>query len=176
MPHRAIIGQTGSGKTFAAQQSALSLAKAGRGVLVLHKDGETWPLPRTPLVWQTADPERFLAMFERARVCACFMELADADVDKFDARFHRCFTRGRHLGHRCFYVSQRGAQVHPNIRDNCESLLLFSCNAKAAQLWADEFNDPRLAHAATLPPHCFYFKPSRWLPARLCKLTAHSAA
>jgi hypothetical protein len=100
------------------------------------------------------------------------MELADADVSKWDTRFHLCFTQGRHEGHRCFYMSQRAAQVHPNIRENCESLCLFAVSMKAARLWAEEFNDETLLGAVNLPPRAFYFKPSRFQPARLLTLFA----
>ena len=168
MPHRAIIGQTGSGKTFAAQQTARAYRAAGIGSLVLHKPREPWPAECVS--WQTADPARFLRMFWASRQCAAFMELADADVDKFDERFHRCFTQGRHEGHRCFYISQRAGQVHPNIRENCESLCLFSVGMKAAKLWAEEFNDPELLGAVQLQPRWFYFKASRYVPAKKIEL------
>jgi hypothetical protein len=168
MPHRAIIGQTGSGKTFNAQRSAASYVRAGLGVLTLHKPLEAWP--RGCVSWQTDDPEKFLWKFDRSRGCACFMELADALVDKWDARFHRCFTQGRHLGHRCFYISQRAAFVHPSIRDNCGSLCLFAVNGAGAKLWASDFNDPALLGAVSLPPRWFYFKASRYEPARLLTL------
>lgn len=169
--HAAIIGSTGSGKTFLAQSLARNAASKGRGVLVLHKEREPWPLPRSPLVWQTHDAEAFLRMYWAARSCDCFMELADADVDKFDGRFHRCYTQGRHEGHRNFYLSQRAAMVHPNIRENCSSLYLFAVPIKGARLWADEFNDDTLQQATTLPPHVFFYKPSRFQPARKLKLT-----
>jgi hypothetical protein len=166
MPHRAIIGQTGSGKTHAGKVTALSMRRAGIGTLVLHEPREPWPAQCAS--WQTDDPATFLRMFWAA--CGCFMELADADVSKWDNRFHLCFTQGRHEGHRCFYMSQRAAQVHPNIRENCESLCLFSVGMKAAKLWAEEFNDEALIGAVQLPPQWFYFKASRYVPARLMKL------
>ncbi|MBA3849339.1 MAG: hypothetical protein C0502_05010 [Opitutus sp.] len=170
MPHSAIIGSTGSGKTTCGQQLAALAVAGGRGVLVLHKEREAWPLPAAPLVFQTHDPEHFLAVYWKARSCDCFMELADADVDKFDSRFHRCFTQGRHEGHRNFYLSQRAAMVHPNVRENCASLYLFAVPIKGARLWADEFNDETLLGATMLPPHQFFHKPSRFAPARLVKL------
>ena len=170
MPHRAIIGQTGSGKTFCAQQNALYFIRREISVLVLHKEREPWPLPAGARVWQTHDPAAFLRMYWKSRRCACFMELADADVSKYDGDFHRCFTQGRHEGHRNFYLSQRAAQVHPNIRENCESLCLFSVPMKGAKLWAEEFNDPQLIGAVHLPPRAFYFKPSRYEPAKLLTL------
>lgn len=170
MPHRAIIGQTGSGKTHAAKSIARAMLAGGIKTLVLHKPREPWPADC--VTWQTYDPEKFLRMFWASKSCGCFMELADADVSKFDERFHLCFTQGRHEGHRCFYLSQRAAQVHPNIRENCESLCLFSVGMKAAKLWAEEFNDPALLGAVKLPPHVYYFKPSRFEAARLQKLAA----
>lgn len=168
MWHGAFIGMTGSGKTFTAQRVAAEYHRAGIGVLVLRKPLEPWPA--ASLSWQTDDPEKFLWKYERARVCACFLELADADVDKWDTRFHRCFQDGRHFGHRAFYISQRGAQVHPNIRDNCGLLWLFACTDDAAKTWAKEFRDDRLLKAAELPPHWFYFKKSRYDPAYLWRL------
>ncbi len=171
MPHRAVIGQTGSGKTFAAQQMARDFRRRGVGVLGLHKPREPWPADCVS--WQTADADEYLRMFWAARGCACFMELADADVEKSDDRFHRCFTQGRHEGHRCFYLSQRAAQVHPNIRENCESLCLFSVGMKGAKLWAEEFNDVALLGAASLDPkeHYFFYKASRSPePAKKIKL------
>lgn len=170
MPHRAIVGQTGSGKTFAAQQIARDAVAAGRGVLVLHKPREPWPLARSPLVWQTHDPSAFKRMYWRARSCMCFMELSDAKVEKSDAEFHLMFEQGRHEGHRNFYLSQRAAKVHPNIRENCESLMLFSVPMKGAKLWAEEFNDDALLGAVNLPPRWFYFKTSRFTPAQLMTL------
>ncbi|RRJ96731.1 hypothetical protein Ga0100231_023390 [Opitutaceae bacterium TAV4] len=168
--HEAILGQTGSGKSHLAKHKASHLKASGIGVLVLHMDIEPWPLACHS--WQTDDPAEFLRMFWAARNCACFMELADAEVDKYDLGFHRCFTKGRHFGHRCFFVSQRAAQVHPAIRENCTSLALFSVQADPAKLWSKEFNDPVLLKAASLPPHCFYYKTNRYTPARLLKLSA----
>lgn len=170
MPHRANIGQTGSGKTHCAQQTAREFRLRGIGVLVLHKPREPWPADC--VTWQTDDPEKFLRMFWASRGCACFMELADADIEKSDDRFHRCFTQGRHEGHRCHYLSQRAAMVHPNIRENCESLCLFSVGMKGARLWAEEFNDLDLIGAAQLKPaqHLFFFKASRSVPAVRMKL------
>lgn len=170
MAHRAIVGQTGSGKTFAAQRMALAYATRGIGVLVLHKPREAWKLVGKS--WETDDPDAFLRMFWAARSCACFMELADADVSKFDERFHKCFSQGRHEGHRCFYITQRAGQVHPNIRENCESLCLFAVGMKAAKLWTEEFNDDLLLFTSTLQPHEFFFKANRYVPAKRMKLSA----
>lgn len=174
MPHGAYLGMTTSGKTFAAQQEALDFHWQGIGLLILHKPRERWPLPAGPKIWQTDNPDDYLRMFWASRGCACFMELADADVEAADTRFHRCFTQGRHEGHRCYFLSQRAAQVHPNIRENCVSLHLFAVSSRAAKLWAEEFADDALLGAAEINPqdHLFYHIPARGTKARLVTLTA----
>jgi len=170
MSHATIAGMTESGKTFGAQCLAKGLRAEGVNTLVLHKPMEIWPASAAS--WQTDDIERFLPMFECNRGCAVFMELSDAAVSKYDERVHRCFTAGRHLGHRVHFITQRPATVHPAIRENCTALYLFNCATKAAQMWAEEFNDPALLAADRLPQYVFLHKPSRFAPAVLRKFTA----
>lgn len=171
--HEAIIGQTGSGKSHLAKRKAAGFRRAGIPVMVMHMDIEPWPAECHS--WQSSDPAEFLRMFWASRGCAVFLEMADAEVNKWDVGFHRCFTKGRHFGHRCFFVSQRAAQVHPAIRENCSSLALFSVQAAPARLWSQEFNDNTLLQAASLkpnPPHTFpfYYKANRFDPAQLLTL------
>ncbi len=166
--HRAIIGQTGSGKTHCAKATARDVLRSGRMTLILHKPREPWPADCAS--WQTDDPDLFLRMYWASRSCDCFMELADAAVSKWDERFHKCFEQGRHEGHRNYYLSQRAAKVHPNIRDNCSSLCLFAVTMNGARVWAEEFNDDTLLEAVKLPPHFFYYKASKYTPAQLLKV------
>lgn len=170
MPHAAIIGQTGTGKTHAARSLARCFIASGVKTLALHKPREPWE--RAAASWQTPDPATFLPMFWKAKGCACFMELADAGVSKWDTEFHKCFSQGRHEGHRCFFLSQRAATVHPTIRENCSSLYLFAVPPAGARLWAEEFNDEELLKAVSLPPHIFFYKANRYTPAILRKFPA----
>lgn len=173
MSHATIAGMTESGKTYLAQQIARGISAKGVDVLILHKPREPWP--KGCARWQTPDPELFLSLYasigkENSRTgksCAAFMELSDAVVDKYDSRFHLCFTQGRHDGFRNFFVTQRAAFVHPAIRENCTAIYLFNCTPKAADVWIEEFNDERLSLAAELPPHYFVHKSERFAPARL---------
>jgi hypothetical protein len=121
--------------------------------------------------WQTPDPETFLRKFWRCQNVVAFMEFADAKVEKFDDRFHDCFSQGRHNGIRCYFLSQRAAQVHPTVRENCSGLYLFSCGAKGAAVWAEEMCDDILLGAAGLQPFQFFLKANRYTPARLRVLT-----
>lgn len=169
MPHGAIIGMTTSGKTTLGKQLAASFMRANLPTLVLHKPREPWP--DLSATWQTENPDEFLWKFARVQSHCCFMELADGLVDKYDSRFHTCFTQGRHDGHRCFYLSQRAATVHPAIRENCESLYLFTVDWDAAKIWSTTFVDRKLLEAPSLPPHFFLWKPNRYTPAMQKHLT-----
>lgn len=168
MPHGAIIGMTTSGKTFLARKMARQFRAQGIPTLVLHKPREPWHASEAS--WQTSDPDAFLQKFAATKSHACFMELSDSRVDKFDDRFHKCFTEGRHDGHRCFYLSQRAATVHPAIRENCESLYLFTVDWDAAKIWATTFVDKKLLDAPTLERHWFLHKPNRYTAATVHKL------
>jgi hypothetical protein len=174
MPHVAIIGVTTSGKTHLARSLAQSMRKGGVPTLVLHRPREPWN--SNEATWQTSDAELFLSKFWSVKSHACFMELADGAVDKYDLRFHKCFTEGRHEGHRCFYLTQRAATVHPAIRENCASLYLFACGSRAgAKLWSDEFNDDALLKATSLPQWVYYHKANRFSPATVHKMVTVSS-
>ncbi len=149
-----ILGQGRSGKTTLAKQLAAGFRRAGVGVLVLHLAGDPWEAAS----WQTDDPDRFSAMFWRARRCACFMEFADAGVEKFAKDFERTATQGRHLGHRMFYIAQRHTQISTLIRDQWDAFWLFACGVKTAASLVEEFADPAISEAMTYPRYQYLFK------------------
>ena len=181
MFHGAFIGTTGSGKTFGARQLAKVYLKQGYDVIALHKADEAWHKDEQTI--QTAFPEIFLEQIELRNALndsyakqglkhlikgfVGFIEMADADANKYDTRFHLLFRKGRHKGHKFFFLSQRAQIVHPDIRENCSELFLFSCYHKAAKLWAEELNDDILLKASKLPPYQFYHKKNRFDPAVL---------
>jgi GNAT superfamily N-acetyltransferase len=183
MYHFAVIGMTGSGKTFGAQCMAEDYRRRGIGTLVLHKPNESWP--SSAASWQTDHVPTFLRMYDAARQCACFMELADAEASKYDADVRKTFTQGRHTGHRNYFLAQRGAQVHPDVRENCIGVFMFNQVEKSARLWADDFNEPGFIKAPIppaiidgntgkfgamcLPPHWCFYKPNRFAPIKLMK-------
>lgn len=185
MFHGAILGISGSGKTFLARHLGTGYKGGGRKVLCLHKPDEPWKASEVTI--QTSDVELFLAKIDSIReenqiliesgmadMCnswVVFIELSDAEADKNDKRLHLLFSKGRHNGLKLYYLSQRGQSVHPNIRENCSELFLFSCYMKAAKNWAEEFCDDVLLKAATLPKYEFYHKKDRFSPAVLRKLS-----
>jgi len=182
MAHGAIIGLTTSGKTYLARKLAGQLMQSdfktiNHKVMVLRKKREEWAGDECS--WQTFNPDEFINEYRKQAKINCdngtntvaFLELSDASVEKYDTRFHRLFCQGRHDGFRLFYLSQRGAIVHPTIRENCVSLYLFTCGGKAAKIWAEEFCDNDLIKAAELPPHYFMHKKDRYSKAAVRKLS-----
>lgn len=187
MPHGAIIGTTTSGKTFLARQMAREFKAAGVEVIALHKPREPWG--KDEVTWQTSHVDLFLAKIEernqinRQRIknglqplggFKGFMELSDAAAAKYDERVRKLYTEGRHDGHVFDYLAQRGVQVHPDIRENCERLYLFACLGDAAKEWSKEFNDVEIKKAVNLPRRYFVLKTSRFTPAKVCTLNIKS--
>lgn len=183
MPHGAIIGTTTSGKTFLARQLSRQAKTKGLETIALHKPREPWT--KEEVTWQTSHVEVFLSYIaernniNRQRISQgleplkgfwCSMELSDASAAKYDERVRKLFTEGRHDGHVFNYMAQRGAQVHPDIRENCVRLYLFACLGDAAKVWSKEFNDDELKKAVKLPPRYFMMKTGRFEPAKLCTL------
>jgi len=48
-------------------------------------------------------------------------------------------TNSRKRGHNCHFISQRAAQVHPNIRTQCVNVFLFKQGYKDAASICEEF-------------------------------------
>ena len=186
MGHRAIIGMTESGKTYAARHIARQWKAANWETLVLHKKKEPWNKDEVTI--QTIDIDLFLEKIEerneknehrfhnlgipadQLRGYVAFIEIADANVNKFDERVHNLFSQERHNAHKFHYLSQRAQAAHPDIRENCQSLMLLMCHDEQAKSWSKEFNDPRLRKATNIPPHWMFFKPARNKPAIYTKL------
>lgn len=156
-----ILGQGLSGKTSLAKKIAAGFRRNGVGVIALTLPGDVW----AEADWQTTDPDRFDTMFWRCRRVAAFVEFADGGVDKFDPRFLKHNTQGRHLGNRVFSIAQRHTQIPPGIRDQWAAFWLFSCGIKTARTLADEFGDEDIMEAATYPRYRYLFK-QRCLPIR----------
>jgi len=185
MPHAAIIGMTESGKTYLAKYLAKMYKSKGYETLALHKPDEPWS--NEEVTKQTTDLDLLLDLIETRNEenkhkienlgfpsqlingYIVFMELSDANAEKYDSRIHSQFTAGRHKGHMLHYLSQRSAIVHPTIRENCGILYLFNCHSTQAKDWSIEFNDKELLNASKLPVHWFYHKKSRMQPVGLPK-------
>jgi hypothetical protein len=152
MPHCLILGMTESGKTTLGKQLC-GMYKA-RGVCTLVLD----PLndPGWPADFRTANESEFLEIFWSSRKCAAFIDEAGESVGRYNAVMHSTATRGRHWGHNCHYISQRGVQIAVTVRDQCGHLFLFCTAKKDAEIHANEWNCETLADASTLSQGSYF--------------------
>ena len=152
MSHQLIFGMTESGKTTLAKRLAAEYKSKGIGVLVLD------PLhdPDWQADFKTDSPEVFLNVFWKSRRCAAFIDEAGDCVGQYDDLMIRTATRGRHWGHSCHYISQRGALLARTVRDQCGGLFLFCTALDDCKLYAKEWNSEELLEGSKLSKGEFY--------------------
>lgn len=154
MSHGLFLGQTESGKTTLARQLSHKVKAQGHSVLVLDELCD----PGWAADFQTADPEKFLEVFWANRSCYVFIDEAGDAVGRYDETMRKTATRGRHWGHSCFYLSQRGATLDTTVRAQCRHLFLFTSSADDCKILAREFNCPELIQATSLPQGAYLHK------------------
>lgn len=153
MAHSLILGMTESGKTTLAKRLADMYKARGISVIVLDPLGD----PGWNADYKTSDVDEFLQTFWASRGCAVFIDEAGEAVGQFDKVMHRTATKGRHWGHSCHYLSQRGTQIARTVRDQCSHLFLFTTALDDSKTHANEWNKQELRNANTLPQgHYFH--------------------
>ncbi len=152
MAHSLILGMTESGKTTLAKKLALSYKARGIGVLVLDPLSD----PEWQADFQTSNVDEFLKVFWASRSCAVFVDEAGESVGQFDSVMQKTATKGRHWGHSCHYLSQRGAQIARTVRDQCSHLFLFTTALDDSKIHANEWNKQELRNANTLAQGHYY--------------------
>lgn len=152
MPHVLIFGQTESGKTTLAKELARMYKARGVGVLVLDPMCD----PQWQADYQTDDPDEFLQMVWSSERCAIFIDEAGQAVGRYDLSMIDTATKGRHYGHNCHYISQRGAMIAVTVRDQCSQLFLFTTSKNDSKIHANEWNSDVLLTANTLDQGEYY--------------------
>lgn len=137
MAHVLILGQTLSGKSVLSKRLAATLKRNGIGVLVLDPVGD----PEWQADFRTADPEEFFRVYNSSRQCAAFFDEAGEVCESHRHEITKTATRGRHRGHRNFYIAQRGTLVLRTIRDQCSELFLFNSGLEDCKIHAAEWNE-----------------------------------
>lgn len=159
MAHSLIVGMSESGKTTLARQLSHILHSSGHKVLVLDEMND----PGWAADYITDDNDLFLEAFWANRECFVFIDEAANSVGRYDDAMRQTATQGRHWGHSCFYISQRGSGVNATVRGQCRHLYLFSSPIEDCKIYAREFNRTELLEAAQLPQgeyfHVKRFKP-----------------
>lgn len=152
MAHSLILGQTESGKTTLAKQLSHVYKGGSQSVIVLDPMND----PGWAADFRTSDPAKFLEVFWANQKCHAFIDEAGKMVGRFDDLMEETATQGRHWGHACYFISQRGAQINPTVRAQCRHIFLFNMHLDDCKVIAKDFNKPELLTANTLPQGEFF--------------------
>lgn len=152
MAHSLILGMTESGKTTLAKGLCDAYRRAGYNTLVLDPMND----PAWNASYRTSRVDDFLRVFWANRQCFAFIDEAGESVGRFDDLMIKTATKGRHWGHSCHYLSQRGAQLSRTVRDQCSHLFLFTTALDDCKIHANEWNKPDLRTAHTLPQGTYF--------------------
>jgi hypothetical protein len=137
---------TESGKTTLAKRLAARYKSNDVPVVVLDSLND----PEWICDYQTTDPDEFLRVFWASKRCACFIDEAGDAVGRYDTAMQKTATRGRHWGHSVHYISQRGVQIAPTVRDQCGHIFLLTSSLADSKVHANEWNQPQLLKANSL--------------------------
>lgn len=149
MSHVLIFGMTESGKTTLAKRLAARWRENGSCIIILDSLNDPgWECGTQD--FQTSDPDEFIAVFWASRRCAVFIDEAGDAVGRYNTVMQRTATRGRHWGHSVHFISQRGVQISPTVRDQCSDIYLLTSSLKDGKVHADEWNQPTLAQCNAL--------------------------
>jgi hypothetical protein len=152
---------TESGKSTLAKRMAHRYHDHNEVPLIILDSLNDPEWPQGERVFQTTDPDEFLRVFWSSKRCACFIDEAGDAVGRYNTVMHRTATRGRHWGHSVHYISQRGVQIAPTVRDQCGHLFLLTSSVKDGKVHADEWNRPELLECNTFAKgnyiHCTRF-------------------
>jgi GTPase SAR1 family protein len=152
-------GKTTLGNTFQRQYAARGIPGLGCSIFP-----EQWPGCK----WATADLAEFVAFAKRARGCVlCVDEAGQSIARKPEAEW--LFTTSRHNLHDLICMSHGGTQFTPTMRNQFSVICLFASSPNVCDLWAEEFNEPRLMEAQGLDRYEFLLK-RRFQPIRRVKL------
>lgn len=146
MAHVLTVGTTLCGKTTLNKRLAHALKAQGIGILVLDELKD----PEWHADFQTSDPDEFLRVVWDSEQCACFIDEAGDAVGRYNDAMRKTATRGRHFGHRFFYITQRSADLGKTVRDQCTTLYLFRSSLDDCKLHAKEWTYPDLVLGSQL--------------------------
>lgn len=156
MPHFLITGQTMSGKSTLAKRICRDFLKAGRRVLVLDPmaDDEF----RECSTWTTDSPTDFLRVASINTKCALVIDEGGQMIGRYNVEMERLATQFRHLGHNCFFLSQRPMQLPLTMRINTVGAFVFSVGASDADGLAKEYVCDEIRQATGFRAGQYIFK------------------
>lgn len=90
------------------------------------------------------DVEHYLEIAKQSNSCMLFIDESPDACGHYDKDSFWLATQSRHLGHSCFFITQRAELISPTVRANCDQLYLFKTGKKDAARLAEEFGKDEL--------------------------------
>lgn len=151
--HCLIIGRTLSGKTTFGKKKAKALKRQGKLVFVL----DPFLDPEWEADFITDDKDEFLQVVWANKNAAVFVDEGGSTVGKYSEVMNELATRGRHWGHKVYFISQRAKQISTTIRTQCSELVIFKQSQNDSKDLSDEFVEPIILQADKLAKGEFYY-------------------
>jgi len=143
---------TESGKTTLAKKLAVALRSKRAGVLVLDPLSTQWDAD-----YITADSDEFLARVWASQSCEVFIDEAGMAIGHYEKPMIELATKGRHWGHNCYFITQRGAMVSPSLRTQCRNLFAFNQGRDDGVTLARDWGYDELLEAHTLAQGEYFY-------------------
>lgn len=154
MGHSLIVGMTESGKTCMGKALLHKYKREGVNTILLDPMMD----PGWGADYVTRDPNDLLRVAKESRQCAIFIDEPASAIRKYDTEMEWLTTQSRHWGHETTICTQRGVQLSPTIREQCQKLYLFALGSERdAKVFADSYGDPGLLEACRLRQGEFLF-------------------
>ena len=115
----------------------------------------------------TTDSAAFLEAVWSSRQCAIFVDEGGQMIGKYDTVMEELATRGRHWGHKCFFISQRSKQLSTTLRAQCSELAIFKQSLRDTKDLADEYVEPMINEAHLLNKGQFIYVRDELPPIKL---------
>lgn len=138
---------TESGKTCLGKALLARYKQQGIGTLLLDPMHD----PEWNADYVTHDADELLRVAKESEQCAIFIDEPASAIGKYDKQAEWFTTMSRHWGHETTFCTQRGVQLSPTIREQCQKLFLFAVGSERdAKVFADSYGDPGLLAACQL--------------------------
>jgi hypothetical protein len=123
--------------------------------------------PDWPADFITDNQDEFLECVWSNRGCAVFVDESGDAIGKYNKSMDMLATKGRHWGHKCFFITQRVKQLSTTVRTQCSELVIFKQSFADTRDLAEEFVEPMINEAHSLGKGDFILVRDNVPPIRL---------
>lgn len=164
------MGRTLSGKTTFVEKKSKSIYRLhNRKLIVLDPLLDPrWSNGINPGdIFITNNQAKFLHAVWNSKNCIVVVDEAGESIGKYNEVMNRLATRGRHYGHKCFFITQRAKQISTTIRTQCSEIAIFKQSKDDTKDLANEFVEPMINEAHTLENGQFIYVRNGLKPVKL---------